>query len=75
MGWSSRPGPAHGTYMEAKEANAIATTRRSGYQLQMGAPNTTTVSVVMAPQLSVLGLLRQATSGQSLMPLRAAVGG
>jgi DNA-binding transcriptional ArsR family regulator len=52
--------------METKEAAAIATVRRSGYQLQMGAPSATAVSVVMAPQLSVLGLLRQAASGQSL---------
>lgn len=52
--------------METREAASIRATRRSGYQLLTGAPDTTTVSVVMAPQLSVLGLLRQAASGQSL---------
>jgi DNA-binding transcriptional ArsR family regulator len=52
--------------MDTREASTIAMTRRTGYQLQMGAPSATTVSVVMAPQLSVLGLLAQAASGGSM---------
>jgi len=52
--------------MEARETTAIAAARRSGYRLRMGAPDAATVSVVMAPQFSVLGLLRQAALGQSL---------
>lgn len=52
--------------MQRTQAPAIPAARRSGYRLQMGAADATPVSVVMAPQLSVLGLLRQAASGQSL---------
>jgi DNA-binding transcriptional ArsR family regulator len=39
---------------------------RSGYRLRVAAPDATTVSVVMAPHLSVLCLLNQAASGRSL---------
>jgi DNA-binding transcriptional ArsR family regulator len=51
--------------MEREEATASAAAHKSGYQLRMGAPNATAVSIVMAPQYSVLGLLRQAASGLS----------
>jgi DNA-binding transcriptional ArsR family regulator len=52
--------------MDRREAATIAAAGRSGYRLRMGAPDATTVSVVMAPQLSVLGVLRQAAAGRSL---------
>jgi hypothetical protein len=39
---------------------------RPDYQLRVGAPESLAVSVVLAPQQSVLQLLRQAASGQSL---------
>ena len=49
----------------AKEEMATAVPRR-GYQLQVGAPCALPVSVVLVPQQSVIGLLYQAASGQSL---------
>jgi DNA-binding transcriptional ArsR family regulator len=51
--------------MQRQEATTSIADRGPGYQLRMGAPNGAPVSVVMAPQLSVLGLLRQAVSGLS----------
>jgi DNA-binding transcriptional ArsR family regulator len=39
---------------------------RPGHELRVGAPDSPAVSVVLAPQQSVLALLRQAASGQSL---------
>jgi hypothetical protein len=38
----------------------------SGYQLRVGAPDALPVSVVLTPQQSVIGLMHQAASGQSL---------
>jgi DNA-binding transcriptional ArsR family regulator len=39
--------------------------RQWSYQVRVGSPSELPVSVVMAPQLSVVGLLHQAASGQS----------
>jgi DNA-binding transcriptional ArsR family regulator len=39
---------------------------RPGYQLQVGSPDTLPVSVGLTPQQSVIGLIHQAASGQSL---------
>ena len=39
--------------------------RQQGYQVRVGSPSELPVSVAMAPQQSVLALLRQAASGQS----------
>ena len=39
--------------------------RQWSYQVRVGSPGELSVSVVMAPQLSVVGLLHQAASGQS----------
>jgi DNA-binding transcriptional ArsR family regulator len=44
---------------------AAASAPGPGHQLRAGAPGALTVSVVLAPQQSVLMLLRQAASGQS----------
>jgi DNA-binding transcriptional ArsR family regulator len=45
---------------------ALTSARRSGYQLQVGAPDALAVSVRLTPQQSVIGLIHQAASGQSL---------
>ena len=39
---------------------------RAGYQLRVGAPDALPVSVALTPQQSVIGLMHQAASGQSL---------
>jgi DNA-binding transcriptional ArsR family regulator len=39
---------------------------RPGYQLRLGAPDALPVSVALTPQQSVIGLIHQAASGQSL---------
>ena len=44
----------------------LTSARRSGYQLRVGAPDALPVSVVLTPQQSVIGLMHQAASGQSL---------
>ena len=45
---------------------AATSTPRPGSQLRVGAPDALSVSVVLAPQQSVIALLRQAAAGQSL---------
>jgi DNA-binding transcriptional ArsR family regulator len=45
---------------------AATSAPRPGYELRAGAPNALVVSVALAPQQSVLSLLLQAASGQSL---------
>jgi DNA-binding transcriptional ArsR family regulator len=49
-----------------KRMTALASAPRSGYQLRVGAPDALPVSVRLTPQQSVIGLMHQAASGQSL---------
>jgi DNA-binding transcriptional ArsR family regulator len=44
----------------------LASAPRWGYQLRMGAPDSLPVSVALTPQQSVIALMHQAASGQSL---------
>ncbi len=56
---------AHGIYMGETGMIAAVSAARPGYELRAGAPGALAVSVVLAPQQSVLSLLLQAASGQS----------
>ena len=57
---------AHGIYMGETGMTGTTSIAELGYELRAGAPDALTVSVALAPQQSVLMLLLQAASGQSL---------
>jgi DNA-binding transcriptional ArsR family regulator len=49
-----------------KRKTMLTSAPRSGYQLRVGAADALPVSVALTPQQSVIGLMHQAASGQSL---------
>jgi hypothetical protein len=57
---------AHGIYMDETGTTDTTSALRPGYEMRAGVPDALTVSVTLAPQHSVLMLLLQAASGQSL---------
>lgn len=65
-GLVSAASAAQGRYMAEPITIAATPAPGPGYELRPGAPGALTVSVVLAPHQSVLSLLLQAASGQSL---------
>jgi DNA-binding transcriptional ArsR family regulator len=57
---------AHGRYMGETGMTGTTSAPRPGYEQRAGAPDALAVSVVLAPQQSVITLLLQAASGRSL---------